>query len=136
MDNEWKVAWHKGIVPQITVQGLKALRQGLINDDPNLIQGDTVNYVPHPSGYVNPTTFASVCKACVIAYCVWKSEKSNDYQDIVGRFSTIVSHSKKLGGPEGSAIRFIAWVDRINRSEMRELLLPEVELAIASKESR
>ena len=63
----WTQIWRAAISPQLSLDSLDALRVGLVNDDPQLIQGVTMEPVQMLCCAELP-----VSCACPLAYAGWR----------------------------------------------------------------
>lgn len=119
----WLTSWHDHIAPRMTDAELRALAEGLRNDDPAWRQ-DSTTY-PYAWAWDYP------CEAgCAIAYAAWKSlSEPAVVEDVWKRFDTIVGR----GGMLYDAIPFIRWHDDTPRDVVRRDLLPEVERVLANR---
>lgn len=117
----WRKVWREGLIPQMTQPGLEALRQGLLRDDPRLVQGVTLS----PPA-VDVFADAEIEAACALGYCAWKGEDRSTVSDLSDFFEKLcVEADERLGEP-GLCRFFLNWFDETPRHEMRRLLLAEV----------
>jgi|SRR5581483_1428701 len=144
--DSWRKVWREGVAPQLSEHALLCLKTALETDDPRLVQGQTTT--PPPLQCVRDWPVEG---GCAIGFCgavenggllpeddpdhpearsrapaaeVWKVEE----------YFAAVCHEadQRLGEP--AAVRwFLNWFDETPRDEMRALLLPEVELALAGR---
>ncbi len=125
----WKRVFRMGIAPLLSRDALLALRRGLAEDDPRLIQGATVD----------TTVITADCSlvsrlpctgACAIGYCGWKGEGLDSNAEVVEFFAEMAKTiDNRLGEPGGSG-HFTFWFDETPRPKMRRLLLAEVDIAL------
>lgn len=125
----WKKVFREGVAPLLSTPGLVALAKALREDDPRLCQGATT--VPPPMQAVAEWP---VEEACAVAYAGWKGDGKTTVADVEEAFARVCFEcDKRLG--EAAACRYLLnWFDETPRDEMRRLLLPEVELALAERE--
>jgi hypothetical protein len=122
----WRNVWRRGLAPLLSVAALEALRQALAGDDSRLVQG--VVTVPPPLG---DDLSLPVEAACAIGLCGWLGEGLTTVEEVEGFFvRTAFEIDRRMGEPAASRW-FIGWYDEAGRKEMRQLLLAEVELALA-----
>jgi hypothetical protein len=112
---KWQRSWRDAVAPKLSAAGLLALQKALVEDDPALIQEETVGW-QDKNGEV-PVS------ACAIGYAGWKGDGLKTSEDIVNFFSTFGKGCHD----------FLEWFDDALREEMRLALLPEVKRAIASR---
>lgn len=147
----WRKVWREGIVPLLTTQQLKGLRDALYHDDPRLVQENTT--IPSPLVSVADWPVEA---ACVLGYCAAYSlggfaKEYGDYdygmttpsEDNPGAATVGAVEEQfarwcheidqRLGEPAGCRW-FLNWADETSREVMCKELLPEVDLAIAIKE--
>jgi len=65
----WRKVWRDGVEPLLSLGSLEALRNGLANDDPRLLQGATTT--PPPLQCVQEWPVEA---ACVLGYCGWEGD--------------------------------------------------------------
>ncbi|HLJ96276.1 MAG TPA: hypothetical protein VKU02_24090 [Gemmataceae bacterium] len=124
----WQRAWRYGIAPSLSAKGLLALQQALERGDPALIQGATI--VPPPLQAVQNW---SVEAACAIGYAGWRGEGLNTVAQVEAFFAHVCFEADQELGEPAAASYFLNAYDTWTRSEMRRLLLPEVNLALAQR---
>jgi hypothetical protein len=124
----WQRVFHVGIVPQLSTCGLLALHRALTLDDPALLQGATTEPPPLQAVQEWP-----VRAACALAYAGWQGDGLESVGEVEDFFARLCWEADKALG-EPAAIRyFLNWFDQTERTEMRRLLLCEVEFAIAER---
>lgn len=127
----WRHVWRVAS-KMISDEGLAALKKAIEDDDQRLVQGATT--VPPPLMAVQDWPCEG---ACLIGYVGWKG----DGLDTVGEIDTFFARmchdiDTALGEPAGIR-HLLNTFDEWPREVMRGELLPEVELALASRsESR
>jgi hypothetical protein len=122
----WRKVWRDGLVPVLSIEGLEALRQGLVEDDARLIQGATTTPPPLASVQDWP-----VEAACVLGYSGWQGEGLETVAEVEEFFARVCFEiDQRLGEPAGCRW-FLNWYDETPRDEMRSELLAEVNRALA-----
>jgi hypothetical protein len=128
MMEQWRRTWRDGIVGQLSTAGLEALARALRADDPRLIQGCTTS--PPPLQCVLDW---AVEEACLVGFCGWQGDGLETVAE-VEEFFARVCFACDQALEEPAACRWtLNWFDETPRDEMRRLLLPEVERALASR---
>jgi hypothetical protein len=128
MEN-WRRVWREGLVPELAATGLEALRQGLRNDDKELIQGSTT--FPPP---LQLTQDCQVAGACAVGYAGWKSENLRTVGEVEEFFArACLAADQRLSEPAGCRW-FLNWYDETPRAEMRRILLDELNQVLALKQ--
>jgi hypothetical protein len=126
----WRKVWREGIVPLLDMDELVALRNGLLCDDPQLIQGSTCQ--PPPLQCVQEWDCEG---ACALGYIGWKADGLQMVGE-VEEFFAKMCYEIDLNIDEPAGCRhFLNWFDETPREEMRKLLLEEVGLAITNMKS-
>ena len=118
----WRKVWREGFAPQLSVMALDGLAQGLIEDDPNLIQGATTSPPPMQAAKDWP-----VEAACVLGYCGWKGEGLETVAEVEEFFAQACFEADQRLGDPAACRYFLNWFDDTPRDEMRRELLTEVE---------
>jgi hypothetical protein len=124
----WRKVWREGVVPQLSTASLQALRQGLAEDDPQLMQGATTT--PPPLQCVQDWPVEA---ACVLAYCGWQGEALETVGQVEEFFARACFQTDQLMGEPAACRWFLNWYDDTPRAEMRRFLLEEVDLALAQR---
>ena len=126
----WRQVWRQAILPLLSDEAIKALQNGLAEDDVHLLQGRTTNPPP-----LMEFTDLCVDGACPLGYCAWQGEGLQTVGEVEEWFARMCFEvDKRLGEPAGCRW-FLNWVDETPREEMRTQLLAEVEEAIAQRQS-
>lgn len=121
----WKKVWRDGVEPLLSIEGLEALRQGLVADDARLLQGATTT--PPPLACVQDWPVEG---ACALGYCGWVGDGLETVGEVEEFFARMCFEiDQRLGEPAGCRW-FLNWFDETPRDDMRALLLEEVERAI------
>lgn len=118
----WRMSWREAVAPRLSLAGLRALREGIINRDPALIHGATV--IPGPE--VRPNVAPR--GACGIAYPGWKGDGLQTVGEVQFYWNEVV-------GTEGRCGSFISWWDESTDEKIASELLPEIDMAIKAKEA-
>jgi hypothetical protein len=122
---QWRKTWRNGIVPLLSMNALRALKEALQKNDARLVTGCTTLPSPMPATQDWP-----VEASCALGYCGWQGEGLETVGEVEEFFARMCFEcDQKLGEPAG--VRwFLNWFDETPREEMRKQLLPEVQLAI------
>lgn len=124
----WRKVWRDGIAPGLTVMALEALLQALREDDPRLLQGATSS--PPPLACVQDWP----CEGgCVIGFSGWQGNGLATVGEVEEFFAMTCYDSDQRTGSPADCRYFLNWADDTPRDRMRQELIPEVELAIASR---
>ena len=125
----WRYVWRRGIVPQLTLPELVALREALQKDDPSLLQAATTSPPPLQSVQEWP------CEAaCPLGYAGWRGEGLETVRDVEEHFARLCFDCDQALGEPAGVRGFLDWWDGTPRPEAVRELLTEVELALAGKE--
>lgn len=123
----WRKVW-RVVAPQLSTQGLLALRNALQTDDSRLLQGATTSPPPLQCTQDWP------CEAaCLIAYPSWQGDSLEYVADVEERFAQICYDTDQALGEPAGCRWLMNWFDETPRQEMIAQLLPEVELALAQR---
>ena len=124
----WRKVWREGLAPVLSTNGLRALRRGLVSDDPRLTQGSTTTPPPLQCVLDWP-----VEGACVMGYCAWQGDGLESVGEVEEYFAKVCFEAdQRLGEP--AAVRyFLNWFDDTPRDEVRRELLTEVNRALAER---
>jgi hypothetical protein len=117
----WRKVWREGIGPQMPRNGLEALRMALLRDEDSLIQHATT---APPA--VDVFADEMVEAACAIGYCGWKGEGLSTVAEVSEFFSRACFAADEALGEPAVCRHFLNWFDETPRSEVRRLLLAEV----------
>jgi len=124
----WRKVWREGMAPQLSTAGLQALARGLIADDERLMQGSTT--APPPLQCMQE---CAVEGACGVGYCAWQGDGLKTVGEVEEFFARICFETDQHFGEPTACRWFLNWFDDTPRDEMRRLLLPEVQLALAQR---
>ena len=125
----WQRVWRLGVEPLLSTPALTALRRGLADDDPALIQGTTT--FPPPMMCVQDW---DVEAACALGYCGWRGDGLTTVGEVEEFFARMCfSIDQAVGEPAGCR-HFLNWWDETPREELRALMLPELDAALARRE--
>jgi len=124
----WQRVWRDGFAVALSPRALAALAAALRSDDPALIQGATTS--PPPLACVGDWPVEA---ACALSYCGWRGENLPTVAEVEAWFAeACFACNLRLGETTGCRI-FLNWFDETPREQMRRLLLPEVERALAER---
>lgn len=118
---QWRKLWREGIGPQISRSGLRALRNGLLCDDPALIQRAAT--FPPPIDVMAEEPIEGACAMC---YCAWRGDGLGTVGEASAYYEEACAIADNALGEPGAVRHFLNWFDEIPRVEMRRLLLAEV----------
>lgn len=124
----WQRIWRVGLAPQLPTEGLEALRQALVKDDPRLLQQFTTNLPP-----VKSLKNSKIEGACALGYCAWQGEGLKRLGQVLDRFERICTAADEAVGELAACDHFLNWFDQTPRQEMRRRLLAEVQLALSQR---
>lgn len=127
MEN-WRDVWRRGFAPILPTNGLIALREGLLRDDPQLLQGATTQ--PPPLAAVQDWPVEG---ACPVTYCGWKGEGKDTVGGAEEFFGWACFEADQLLGEPAASRWFLNWIDDSPRDEVRWELLAEVELTLKER---
>jgi hypothetical protein len=123
---QWRKAWRRGFVLQLTVADLSVLRKALADDDPRLIQGATTDppqFTPTPNFRRGRSAETPVCGACLIGFCGWLSRGLRT----IGEVKDFYTVAFETADVDVDAYPFIRWFDDSPRERVRVAMLAEVE---------
>ena len=124
----WRKVWRDGMEPLVSTEGLQALRQALLKDDPRLVQGATTT--PPPLMCVQDWPVEA---ACALGFCAWQGDRLETVGEVEEFFARACFEAdQRLGEPAGCRW-FLNWYDETPRDEMRRLLLEEVNRSLAMR---
>jgi hypothetical protein len=124
----WQRVWRHGIVPQLSLADLDALRIALERDDPTLIQGATVEPPPLQQFEDYP-----VESACLIAYVGWRSRQLRTVGQVEEWFAHVCFEADKSLGEPAVCRWLLNWFDDTPRMAMRGALVAEIEAELARR---
>jgi hypothetical protein len=124
----WRKVWRDGLAPQLSTNGLEALRRALLSDDPRLLQGATTS--PPPLQCVQDWPVEA---ACGLGFCGWQGDRLETVAEVEEFFARACFEAdQRLGEPAG--VRwFLNWFDETPRDVMRSQLLAEVNRTLAQR---
>jgi hypothetical protein len=124
----WRTTFRRGVVPNLTLGNLRALRQALLDDDPRLIQGATTT--PPPLACVADWPVEG---ACLFGLCGWHADGLKTVGEVEEFFAKLCFKVDESVGEPAACRWVLNWWDDTPREEAIAALLPEVELAITNK---
>ena len=122
----WQKVLREGIFPRFTDEQLRLVWEAAANDDPELVQGETV------SERLDENVEWAIRGACFVGYAYWKGECLTDGNVVADRFHRL-SEDLKLPGifPEGSTYctldAFTLWFDGTDRPEALYHVVEEID---------
>jgi hypothetical protein len=124
----WQRIFREGLAPLLSDRALAVLRDALQQDDPRLMQGATTQ--PPPLQCVSDWPVEG---ACAVGFCGWRGEGLETVAQVEEFFARMCFEiDQKLAEP-AVCRHFLNWFDETPRDEMRRLLLPEVDAALACR---
>lgn len=120
--DRWREVWLT-IAPHLTLAALREIRAGLERDDERIMQGMTCS----------PPLYAihgrlPIAATCPILFGIWQSGGCAFVSEAQDQFERL----KDLAGDD---MRYLLnWIDDTDRSEMREMLIAEVDAVIAERQ--
>ena len=125
----WRKLWRDAVVPLLSDNALKVLREALVTDDPRLIQGATT--IPPPLHCVQDWDAEG---ACLVGFGGWQGEELCTVGE-VGKYVAQMCYDIDAAVGEAAACRWLLnWFDETPRPDVIRQLIPEVELAISQRE--
>lgn len=124
----WRMVWRKAITPIMSVPALEALKKGLEDDDPRIMQGAISKPPP-----LHCTQGWPVEAACALGYCGWQGEGLGTVNEVSNFFAQLCYEIDCRMGEPAACRYFLNWFDETEREEMRILLLAEVVRSIKVK---
>jgi hypothetical protein len=121
MIESWRKAWKDGFAPYLSGDCLSALRKGLTDDDPRLLQGATTT--PPPLQCVQDWPVEA---ACALGYCGWQGERLKTVGETEEFFARACFRADQALGEPAACRWFLNWYDDTPREQMRRQLLAEV----------
>ena len=122
----WQKVLREGIFPRFTDEQLRLVWEAAANDDPELVQGETV------SERLDENVEWAIRGACFVGYAYWKGECLTDGNVVADRFHRL-SEDLKLPGifPEGSTYctldAFTLWFDDTDRPKVLYHVVEEID---------
>lgn len=127
----WRIVWRDGFLPSIPTEGLLALKKGLEDDDPRLLQGATTQPPPLMCVAAWPVEAADPIG---FAYFVGVRQGSATVGETESFFAaTCFEADQRLGEP-AACRHALNFIDDAPRDEMRASLLEEVCIALVERE--
>jgi hypothetical protein len=126
----WRKVWREGVSPLLSTASLEALGQALTSDDARLIQGATTT--PPPLQCVQDWPVEA---ACALGFCGWQGDGLETVAEVEEFFARMCFEIDQRLGQPAACRWFLNWFDETPRDEMRELLLAEVQRALAQRRS-
>jgi len=118
----------KGLLPVMSGEELALLRQALLEDDRDLIQGFTTEPLPYPHTLREP-----VAAACLTAFGPWKTRGLETVGQVEDAFAArAVEIDARLGEPAACGWLW-RWWDHTDRERVRAKLLIEIGKELAAR---
>ena len=127
MEN-WRMAWRRGIAPQLSEHDLRVLGKAIYSDDPRLLHGVVCRPVPGRDSGDCP-----VLGACAIGYCAAFARGMTLVGEVEEWFSTVIREADERLMC-GSAACFLNFWDHGPFGKVRLDLLAEIETELATRE--
>jgi hypothetical protein len=124
----WKQVWREGFTPFLPTEGLLALRDALVTDDPRITQGSTTT--PPPLLCVQDWLVEA---ACALGFCGWQGESLGTVGEVEEFFARVCFEADNRLGEPAACRHFLNWFDDTPRNVMRQELLAEVELSLDAR---
>lgn len=125
----WQVAFRQGVAPQLSTAALERLADGLLGDDPALVQGWTTEPPP-----VEHCLDEYATGGCLLCYGLMADFDGPPLvADLAGRFGDVCRRcDEALGLPGAVGYLLRAW-DDLPRAEARALFRAEVERTLLER---
>lgn len=136
MCESWRKVWREGFVPQLSTQGLQALKKALETNDERLIQGATTTPPSMECVQDWPVEAACALGYCGVADLGGFAEEGPTVADVEDAFANLCYQADQILGEPAACRYFLNWFDETPRDEMRRELLIEVELALSQREDQ
>jgi len=124
----WRYAFRNGIARVMSDSALRALRDGLREDDPALIQSQTV--IP-ACGYSHDNDPA--CSACAIAYAGWRGGDCRTARQVEDYFAAVWRAASCHNVPRAGVGDFVTWFDTRPRAFVFNELANEIDSILAER---
>lgn len=122
---KWKDVFRRGLAPQLTSDELETLLTALVNNDPDLIQGKTVE--PCGAGVKGDEKPKA---GCMIGYIIWKCRGANEVRDVQNEFACICCGIDVRLAVLSVNRYLLNFFDETPRDKMRPQLIEEIELEL------
>jgi hypothetical protein len=126
----WRLVWRRGLVPQLSTQGLQGLAKALEEDWPSLISGNTMT--PPPLACMANEAVEGCCPLC-FGLLDGLRPTAVSVGPLEERFAEACFKCSQLLGYPAAIRDWLNWVDETPREEMRKQLLIEVNLALVGR---
>jgi hypothetical protein len=126
----WRRVFREGVAPVLSTNGLLALEAALQRDDPRLCQGATTTPPPLQCVLDWP-----VEAACLLGYCAWQGDGLGTVGEVEEYFAKVCFEADRRLGEPAAVRHLLNAYDDWPRDEMRRELLPEVDRALAERET-
>ena len=129
----WRKVFRDGFLPSLNRRQLEALAEGLKLDDPRILQGATTT--PPPLMVVQEWPCEAACPLGYTALACGQGDSVPTVGEVEEHFARLCFDADERLGEPAACRWFLNFVDDTPRREMRQELLCEVELALASSTS-
>jgi hypothetical protein len=126
--NSWQKVFRDGISPQLSTRALEELHKALSQNDPALLQGQTIDPLPCPEN--DP---CSVVAACPIALAGWRGERLRSVAEVEEFFAHVVCKAGNALGEPAAVRYFFHFTDTADRETFLRELRAEVSLVLAER---
>lgn len=106
--------------PRFSLEELKALRDGLVDNTPDICQGETIREIPNVDGS------RRMVAACAVGYALWRGRNLTGQREVMAEFRKLI----RQADIDGDYIPFFAWFDTATWETVRWGLLNEVQREI------
>jgi hypothetical protein len=126
----WRRVFREGVAPVLSTKGLAALRLALLRDDSRLTQGCTTT--PPAMPWVQDWPCEG---ACLLGFAGWQGDGLKSVGDVERYFVKVCYDANQRLGEPATVRQLLNHFDVRPRDEMRRELLPEVNRALAERET-
>lgn len=127
----WKMVWRQGFQPQFDDRQLTALRDGLLADDPRLVQGATTT--PPPLLCVQDWPVEA---CCALGYCGWIGSDLKTVGEVEEFFAKCCFEADNRLGEPAACRWFLNAFDDSPRQQFFAALAAEIESELARRTVR
>lgn len=124
----WRFIFRKGFAPLLSISALEALKTGLHQDDPTLVQGCVVFPKPIPGFWDLPAAVTGL-----LAYIGREGEGLFSVFEVSEFHNRLKDAAAQKLGAENNAQELLEWFDKAPREIMRKELLGEVRRELRAR---